>query len=65
MSYLRLLMIGLFLSVFAVGCGGGGAEGDDCHEDSECASGHCHIEDGEDHGACEGDEEHDEDDHDE
>ena len=61
MSVIRMFLVGLFLSVFAIACGGQGLEGDHCDNDGECADGmHCHMEDGEDHGECEAE---DEDDH--
>lgn len=61
MRAFRLLSLALTFSLFGVlaGCPSstGGAVGDHCHDDDECADGlHCHIEDGEDEGECEAEE---------
>ena len=56
----------MFLLIpLALACGDAekAAEGAACGEDADCASGHCHIDEGASEGVCEGEDDHDGDDH--
>ncbi|MCP4869090.1 MAG: hypothetical protein GY898_10280 [Proteobacteria bacterium] len=64
MPAIRILLLALSILVLglATGCPtetpADGEEGAHCHDDDECNGDlHCHIEDGEDEGVCEGAEE--------